>query len=181
MEPHCGGDSQEWKPNLPSVVACRPNFSHLVAAKPNTGLGIERGPLVYALPIETKWTSVAEAAYSSEDFPTWEANPIGDWNYGVALDPAKVSSQVEVKQRQSARNLETSTWPWSDALTVVTVPAQRLAGWDFETNPKEPHQRFTPPLPHPVAHKAGDNIERITLVPFGATQLRLSIFPKLES
>ena len=147
---------------------------------PNNGIGIERGPLVYALPIETKWTSVAEAAYSSEEFPTWEANPVGAWNYGVALDPDKASTQVEVKQKPSAQNLETSTWPWSDAPTVLTVPARKLEGWDYETNPKEPHQRFTPQLPDPGNLKVSDQVERLTLVPFGATQLRVSIFPKLK-
>jgi len=145
---------------------------------PNNGIGIERGPLVYALPIETKWTFFAEAAYSSEEFPTWEANPSGEWNYGVVLDPAKASSQVEVKHKPSTQSLETSSWPWSDAPTVLTVAARKLEGWKFETNPKEPHQRFTPQLPDPDNLKASDQVERITLVPFGATQLRISIFPR---
>jgi DUF1680 family protein len=147
---------------------------------PNNGIGIERGPLVYALPIETKWTSVAEAAYSSEDFPTWEANPLGEWNYGIALDPANVTSQVEVKQKHYEQNLETSAWLWSDAPTILTVPARKLEGWGYETNPKEPHQRFTPHLPDPGSLKVSDQVERLTLVPFGATQLRMSIFPKLN-
>jgi uncharacterized protein len=148
---------------------------------PNNGIGVERGPLVYAMPIETKWTSVAEAAYSSEEFPTWEANPIGDWNYGVHLDPASVSKQVEVKQKQSATNLETSTWPWSDAPTTLTVQAQKLDGWNFEISPKEPHQNLTPQLPEVSALKPTGQVERITLVPFGATQLRMSVFPKLKN
>jgi len=63
---------------------------------------------------------------------------------------------------------------------VLTVPARRLDGWDYETNPKEPHQKFTPQLPDPGNLKASDQIERLTLVPFGATQLRVSIFPKLN-
>jgi DUF1680 family protein len=148
---------------------------------PNNGIGIERGPLVYALPIEAKWSSVAEAAYSGEEFPTWEASPVADWNYAIALDPAKASSQVEVKQKQSAQNLETSTWPWSDAPTILTVPARKLDGWNFKVNPNDSSQRFTPSLPDRSDYKASDKIERLTLVPFGATQLRMSIFPKLES
>jgi DUF1680 family protein len=148
---------------------------------PNNGIGVERGPLVYALPIEAKWTSVAEAAYSSEEFPTWEANPIGEWNYGVALDLANVSSQVQVKQKTATANLEASKWPWSDAPTVLTVSARKLEGWDYEINPKEPHQRFTPHLPDPEKIKPSSQVEQLTLVPFGATQLRISIFPKLKS
>ena len=148
---------------------------------PENGIGFERGPLVYALPVETKWTSVAEAGYSSEDFPTWMADPIGEWNYGAAVDPAKAISQVEVKQKPSTPNLEASSWPWSDTPTVLTVPARKLKNWDYETNPKEPHQRFTPHLPDPGSLDASDQVERITLVPFGGTQLRVSIFPKLKS
>jgi uncharacterized protein len=150
-------------------------------AWPENGLGLERGPLVYALAIETKWTSLAEAAYSSEEFPTWEANPTGEWNYGLAVDPEKLSTQVEVVKRPSPQNLETSNWPWSDAPTVLSVPVRKLDGWDYETNPKEPHQRFTPHLPDLDKVKASDHIERLTLVPFGASQLRISIFPKLKS
>lgn len=148
---------------------------------PENGVGVERGPLVYAMPIQTKWTSFAEAAYSSDQFPTWEANPTGGWNYGVVLDPARVNSQVQVKQRLSAQSLETSSWPWSDAPTVLTVKARRLESWDYEVNPKEPHQRFTPHLPDSASLKPSDQVEELTLVPFGATQLRLSIFPKLKS
>jgi uncharacterized protein len=148
---------------------------------PENGIGVERGPLVYALPVEARWTSVAEAAYSSNEFPTWEANPIGEWNYGVELDPAKVSSQVQVTQRTGTSNLEVSSWPWADAPTVLTVSARKLDGWDYEINPKEPHQRFTPHLPEAEKIKPSSQVEHLTLVPFGATQLRISIFPKLKS
>jgi len=159
--------------NLPMKVA--------ITEWPENGIGVERGPLVYALPIEAKWSSVAEAAYSSEEFPTWEADPVSEWNYGVALDPAKGGAQIEVKQRPTVQNLETSAWPWSNAPTVLTVPARKLPGWDYETNPKEPHQRFTPHLPDTSKLQASAEVERITLVPFGATQLRMSIFPLLKS
>jgi hypothetical protein len=148
---------------------------------PENGVGVERGPLVYALPVKTTWTSLAEAAYSSDEFPTWEANPAGEWNYGLALDPANATSQVEVKQLQPGHALETSSWPWVDAPIALSVPARKIPSWDYETNPKEPHQRFTPHLPNSENLKADDQVERLTLVPFGATQLRISIFPKLTS
>ena len=148
---------------------------------PNNGIGVERGPLVYAFPIETQWTSVVEAAYTSAKFPTWEANPVGSWNYGIVVDPAKAAIQVEVKQKPSSRNVDASEWPWVDAQTVLTVPARKLEKWDYEINPKEPHQRFTPQLPSEDKLESGGQVEQLTLVPFGATQLRVSIFPKLKS
>ena len=148
---------------------------------PENGIGVERGPLVYAMPIEAEWKSFPEAAYSTDEFPTWEANPVGEWNYGVALDPVLAARQIQVERKSSTPDLATSAWPWSDAPIELVVPARKLAGWDYETNPKEPHQRFTPHLPDPDRLRASSTIEHIKLVPFGATQLRMSIFPKLKS
>lgn len=152
-----------------------------VSEWPENGIGVERGPLVYAMPIDTKWTSVAEESYSTEEFPTWEANPTGPWNYGLAIDPAKGGSDVQVKQKTGTPNLESSKWPWLDASTTLSVPARKLKGWDYEKNPKAPHQNFTPHLPAPDKIDASAEVEQITLVPFGATQLRMSIFPKVKS
>jgi hypothetical protein len=148
---------------------------------PENGIGLERGPLVYAMPIETKWTSVVEASYSSEAFPTWEANPVGPWNYGLAIDPSKIATDVVVNKKASSPNLAASAWPWTDAPVTLSVPARKIDGWDFETNPKAPHQRFTPHLPAADKINASGPVEQITLVPFGATQLRMSIFPKVKT
>lgn len=144
---------------------------------PHSGVGVERGPLVYALPIQAKWSSIAEAAYSSEQFPTWQADPAGRWNYGVVPDP----KQIAIQKMPSTQSIETSSWPWSHAPIALTVPARKLEGWDYQVNPKPPHQRFTPQLPDPAGIHADSGIERLTLLPFGATNLRMSIFPKLKS
>lgn len=148
---------------------------------PENGIGFERGPLVYAMPIEAKWNSFPEAAYSSDEFPTWEANPVSEWNFGALVDLTRAAKQVEVKRKQPSQSLSTSSWPWSIAPIELTIPARKLAGWDFETNPNPPHQKFTPHLPDPNKLQASGPLERIRLVPFGATKLRMSIFPKLKS
>ncbi|HTY94009.1 MAG TPA: hypothetical protein VMC02_08985, partial [Steroidobacteraceae bacterium] len=150
-----------------------------VSQWPNDGIGIERGPLVYALPIEATWTSFAESAYSSEEVPTWEANPVGVWNYGLVLDSSNPDATITVIRKPAAQSVERSNWPWNDAPLVLSVPARRLEGWDYRTNPGEPHQRFTPHLPGPEALKSAGPVEHLTLVPYGATQLRMAIFPTL--
>lgn len=147
---------------------------------PDHGVGIEHGPLVYALSIQPEWTSLAEAYYSTAEFPTWQATPTTEWNYGMALDPARVSSQVEVKRAPSPPNLENNPWPWTSSPTTLTVPARKLEGWDLRSNPENPKQKFTPPLPQPGEFKASETVERVSLVPYGAAKLRLSIFPKVE-
>ncbi len=148
---------------------------------PNNGIGFERGPLVYALAIDAKWSFISEAAYCSEEFPTWEAIPSSEWNYGVGIDPANASTQVQVKQKRSTPNLESSNWPWADAPTSLTVPARRLDGWTYKVSAANNSQRFTPHLPEPGTFKTDNEVAHLTLVPYGATQLRMSIFPKLES
>lgn len=157
--------------NLPMKVA--------VTEWPDNGVGVERGPLVYALPVDAKWSSFAEAGYSSEEFPTWEARPTGKWNYGVALEPGK-ASHVEVRKKKSAAGLENSPWPWSDAPVSLVVPAREVEGWELRSNPQNPKQKFTSPLPKSGTYKTSNKLERIALVPYGATQLRVSIFPKLK-
>ncbi|MGB7434453.1 MAG: beta-L-arabinofuranosidase domain-containing protein, partial [Candidatus Acidiferrum sp.] len=52
---------------------------------PQNGLGIERGPLVYSLPIKEKWTPVVEPKWTTADYPSWEATPESPWNYGIAV------------------------------------------------------------------------------------------------
>jgi hypothetical protein len=159
------------------VVTLRLPMNVKMTEWPHNGIGVERGPLVYALPIEAKWSSIAEAAYSSEEFPTWQADPVGAWNYGVLPD----LTQIEVKESKPSRNIETSSWPWSSASITLTIPARKLQNWKYEVNPKAPHQKFTPPLPESANIQSSPTTERLTLLPFGATKLRMSIFPKLDS
>jgi uncharacterized protein len=148
---------------------------------PNNGMGIERGPLVYALSIQPNWTSLAEASYSSAEFPTWEATPSSAWNYGIAIDPAKLSSQVEVKKALSTPDLTNNPWPWSSAPVSLSVPARKIEGWKLRANPDNPDQKYTPDLPDPTQYKVSETIEHVSLVPYGAAKLRLSVFPKLKT
>jgi hypothetical protein len=163
------------------VVTLRLPMKVAASNWPNNGIGFERGPLVYALSIQPTWTSLIEDYYSSADFPTWEATPAGVWNYGIAIEPKKVGSQVEVKKAPSTADLSNSAWPWTNAPVSLSVPARKIEGWELQNNPNNPNQKYTPDLPDLSQHKVSDVLERVTLVPYGAAKLRLSIFPKLKS
>ena len=146
---------------------------------PQNGVGIERGPLVYSLPIRAKWESKVIPRYSTEDFPCWEATPQSDWNYALALDEQNLETLVEVKKQPLDPNQPLD--PWTDPPIALSVPAKKIAGWELQTNPDNPSEQFTPPLPDLASAQISPATERITLEPYGSTKLRLTIFPSLRS
>ncbi len=66
---------------------------------PQDGVGLEHGPLVYSLAIKANWKSVVEEKYTTPEYPSWEATPASDWNYGLALDAAQPTNGIEFNTR----------------------------------------------------------------------------------
>lgn len=142
---------------------------------PQSGMGIEYGPLVYSLPILEEWKSVVVPRYSTEEYPAWEATPASAWNYGLAIDPEKLKAQVEISTKEGPVDD-----PWENPLTTLMVPFRKIEKWDLLDNPEKPGQKFTPPLPNLRKVRASDTVERLILVPYGSTHLRMTIFPLLR-
>lgn len=155
---------------------------------PQNGVGIERGPLVYSFPIQANWTSLVEPKYTTEAFPSWEATPAVAWNYGLAVDPERLESDVHVKEssapssgptRGSIPIPESIIDPWVNPPVTLTVPGRKIEGWELQANPDNPAQMFTPPLPDLSQNRPAGEVVSLTLVPLGATELRLTVFPAL--
>lgn len=146
---------------------------------PQNGIGVERGPLVYALPITAEWTSTIEPKYSTEEFPAWEARPKSTWNYGLAIDEASLEHAVQVQAQPATAGEDFD--PWEKPPVHLTVPARKVAGWDLQANPEKPEQKFTPPLPDLNAVQVSETVETLTLAPYGSTKLRVTIFPAVKS
>ena len=127
------------------------------------GVWFERGPLVYSYAIPENWEKDTiryanmNGKYPADDnaFPCWSITPAGKWNYAVEADA-------------EAKAVMTSKGP---RLRVKAFPVE----WDFAKGPKG--ELLTPDLP--VAPTATGKGEYIDLVPYGQTQLRLTVFPVL--
>ncbi len=128
-------------------------------------------------------------------FPAYSVQPTGDWAYALAVDDDTLPANAQIEwSTPPAFPFDTHT-----PAVRVRVPARRVAGWELQRTdavtrslPSFDDGRFrmvetvvagdytlTPPLPDPrtLATRLGDDIEWVTLVPYGNTLLRLTVFP----
>ncbi|MEW6743949.1 MAG: beta-L-arabinofuranosidase domain-containing protein [Planctomycetota bacterium] len=159
---------------------------------PRGGIGIERGPLVFALRIEEDWRVDPTEARATKEFPAWNLYPASPWNYALCVDEARIHDGAEVMRRPC------SPEPWTiDAAPIeLRVPARRIKGWRIERRKSVRSYHLiegklgyetvrgdfmlTPQLPDPESLPArlSGRLETVTLVPYGCTRLRLAVFPR---
>ena len=124
-------------------------------------VGVERGPLVYALPVGEDWRPVG----GTPPFRDFEVYPTTPWNYGLVLDRADPEGAFGVQRGPVAAQ----PWDRDGAGVRVTITGKRLPHWTAEDGVS---------APIPETGLAPDTAaELLTLVPFGAARLRISMFP----
>ncbi len=129
--------------------------------RPNDLYSITRGPLIYSLPISERWERINQDLPLRE-FPhcDYEASP---WNYGLCLDPANPGEGMGLDE------LPIGDCPFSPegAPVKMHVCGKRVA-WDMENGAV---------TPAPGMETISDNIEELTLIPYGCTNLRITEMP----
>ncbi len=137
-------------------------------------VSIQRGPLVYALHVEGKKRKLTNEEYDAHyvkeyEVPTWSIQPVSDWNYGLQLNRENPSESFEVKQ-----NTVDSDYPWSPETTPVELAAngRKLPYW-------KSYNVGAGPLPVSQVH-SNEPVEKLRLIPYGATSLRVSELPVLR-
>jgi len=145
---------------------------------------------------DERFQSAASRSGPAMRFPNWEIHPDTPWNFALALDVAHFAKQIRIERRPLSGN------PWTQSSSPIRLhlPARRVRGWEIDQRKEieverylevekgvwrmgRIHQRgdyaFTPQLPDPaeLPDRLESCVETVTLVPFGCTRLRLSIFP----
>jgi len=147
------------------------------------GVGIERGPLVYSLKIKENWRVDKTDKRSTKDFPAWNLYPASPWNYTLAVNKQNLKEAIKIKYNPITPE------PWLYPPIELQVPARRVNGWILEKRKKTFSEKlgmikgnfnFTPQLPEPedIKDRLSKKVEMVTLVPYGCTHLRLTIFPQ---
>ncbi|WP_010137146.1 beta-L-arabinofuranosidase domain-containing protein [Ochrovirga pacifica] len=132
----------------------------------NEGFAIERGPLVYSLPVNHKIITFPYIGDPKlKDFPNKLMYPASNWNYTLDIKDITDVNVIENK-------LDSNTYPWSvtNSPVKIQVPAKKVLNWRLDGT--KHLKKFPDKL------KLSPNREYIELVPLGSTYLRMTLFPK---
>ncbi len=137
---------------------------------------IERGPLVFSLPVDTDWRQFVPPAHGpGQDIKAYRLFPKSDaWNYALILNADHPEMSLTLKKLPTVAGGR----PWDSNPPIgLEVKARRVLNWRMEGE----HEHLkTPGFPfNPL--QLSDRIETVTLVPFGSTRLRMSYLPVIPA
>ncbi|WP_217606802.1 beta-L-arabinofuranosidase domain-containing protein [Chitinophaga sp. GbtcB8] len=133
---------------------------------------VERGPLVYALKLNEKW----EKGTDAEEGDYLSVYPEGAWNFALQRAAVeKPATQLQFSKVKPAG--DDFVWNLEHAPLQITAPAKRLPGWEAVNGvayqPVTDRNGF-------YKGKTDSTIQKITLVPYGCTKVRIVAFPVAE-
>jgi DUF1680 family protein len=137
---------------------------------------VQRGPLLYALPVEGRKIPVDKWG-SFEKLVTAESK----WNYALVLDKANPASSFTFHEMKVPAN----AYLWEFPRAALEVEAVRVPEWKFDKDPALLIPNITQNVPEPPFParpiRATEPKEKIRLVPYGCTILRMTQLPVVDS
>jgi DUF1680 family protein len=157
-----------WKNNDKLVLQLPMNVTTSNWAK--NSRTVERGPLVFALKLGERW----EKGNEPKEGDYYSIYPTEDWNYGLTEEIVKDPSKLQVTVQQTPSPF---VWNQKNAPIVITAQAKKIPNWKIVDGVA--HQ--------PVTDRNGiykgevnDQVETITLIPYGCTKVRIVAFPVVK-
>lgn len=154
--------SREWHPG--DYIQLKLPMELRTERRYHGSLSILRGPLVYSLKIDEEWKLIDGCPPHGD----WEVYPQANWNYALWVDQENPADTVKLKEKSVGDR------PFSpeDSPVELKVRGRLLPQWKLEDN-------WAGAIPaSPV--KSNEELEDLILIPYGASNLRVTEFPLLE-
>ena len=146
----------------------RVSFSDIprLAERPKGMKAAEYGPLVFSLPIETKYHCkeyTKDGVERKAPYCDWELEPLSGWRYGFTGSSFSVENQKVDDIPFSSENPPVILWT-----ALAPVEWEWADGYD------------TVPAVTPVSRKAVAPAQELRLIPYGCAKLRMTELPMIE-
>jgi DUF1680 family protein len=134
-------------------------------------MSVERGPITYALKVGDEMKTVKNDKDPIEYGATYnELRPTTPWNYAlIQVSENKLEDQYTVEKVKPV-----SDYPWNpeSAPLQIKTKGRRIPSWGI-------YNEMTGPIPYSLTYQleTAKELEDITLIPYGCTNLRISQFP----